>query len=301
MDKFFKADSTVIQYFDSMLQGDVHQIVEAQPRLLAQAPNWFFEMSDNVFVMSQLGNFCEKEASLGDPGLRHAGHLAGKIPASLLNSDKFAMAWFEARLPLVRELPMEWRGNQAYLLRIAQDCPVLNWKRHSFGLATKELRTDSAFMMKVMQFEPSLFCYAARPLRTGNFEMAMLGLTSVDYIRRCIDRNAGRDQYTRALWPNEHYLSGPELKAMLTRAVAELLLHEAFVNPFLCGLQFPNETDSRQSTLSELNRIELKMLIADFVSVARRQHLHNIRQALANLLPPDQALANFPPPGQAGI
>ena len=251
-------DITLRDNFDFM-----KDLIDSHPgalRILSQD----FISQNPEFVQSKFTAYCRYERADIQLTYRSYRSLAKTMQPWLTTRDDFASAWFEAGLPLVTNSDHPWKADKEKLLLVAERCPDARSRRESFRGLSVALANDDDFIRQVMRFDPNLFSFAPRRIREDSFDLAMIALSSAP--------------------SNSFGLNLPVIERYKNRAWESVDLHKSFFNPFLCALQFPSDQSLASRLLSELNKLELKLLIADFLGVPRGEHLAHIRAALPNLM-----------------
>lgn len=263
-------DISVLKCIDQLAFADfVQKKVNDKAKNLTFVSTHFIEAFPD-FVTSKLANLCRE---VSDLSIGYIQLFAENIPPMMWNDEDFTHTWFEVGLPLVDVHPSAWRADRDKFLLVAEKCPDFKWKSYAFAYAALELRNDVEFVTQVMQFEPSLFQFASKTLRTGNYKLAMWALSEPRFVDLCRD-------VIYFGGPEIIILSAAKLEEFRARAADELALHNTFVNPFLCGVCSSN----RSSVLWNLNQQRgLVGAIGDFVGIPRGKHLCNIRKVLDNL------------------
>lgn len=136
--------------------------------------------------------------------------------------------------------------------------------------STKEVWSDRTFMMRIMNFEPCLFQFASLKLRSTDFEMATLALSSKEFAR-----THGRGPIYDQTFPR--VLPRKARAAFLARAVEYCANYDAFML-FLCCLRSPGHGND---ALLPLNQLGIKQVVSDYVLGLRFNRKH-ILLALEN-------------------
>jgi len=110
--------------------------------------------------------------------------LVSNMAPLLLENREVVVAWFSGGGPLIKGcFPAHWGDDEEILLLIARNSPA-NLARCSFKIATRRLKTDKTFMLKVIQFQSLLYFKASSKLRK-DFDLIVTALASsgsyIDY------------------------------------------------------------------------------------------------------------------------
>lgn len=253
-----KKKGFLLPYCDASLRnniGFVQQLLNDAPRVLLFLLEDFIE-HNTAFVKSKLADF--------RPHSRwEYNSLAEKLETWLNTDEDFSGAWFNAGLPLLTCHPEAWKGDRGKFLLIAERGRDWEAKELSFQNLPDELAGDEDFIRKVTRFDSSLFLFASPDIWEKCFDLAVQACSSEYFLRRGPE------------------LDPSKLRLLFKRAKKSLQQHLDFVNPFLCGVHLSN--DSEPNLLCCLNRLELKVLIANFAGAPCGKHLGHIKKGLQNL------------------
>jgi len=174
------------------------------------------------------------------------------------------------------------KKNEGIFIRIAQHC-FAELRQASFEKASMSLRGNKAFMLRVLNLEPSLLEFVAPVLR-NDFDLCLVAFSGKESVvqnevSRCQDQNDKFD----FIW-----ISRSQVLELLNK-------HSTFTSTVLPAMSQQTNSGCSLTTLDQGSETSYryKKKIARYIGVPTGKHLRLLRQALRNL---NEALGIHPQP-----
>jgi len=206
-----------------------------------------------------------------------------RLAAEFWDDRRFVLRWFEHGFPFlnVGEFGQpEWRNDEEIFIRIAEHCSS-EFLHDSFERASRTLRDNKKFMLRAVEFRPSLFRLASQRLRS-DFDVGLVAFSGDqdvlgDEVRRRREHRRGEQNDRIEL-----------LNAFHSEVSVRLHAHKVFSTIVLPAMSQTSSNDSDGCALTVLNQgaetsIGFKKTIAQCIGVPTGKHLRLLRQASRNL------------------
>lgn len=263
LEQICRKDEHAMSIIDQVAHANlVETLVRESPKKVFRLTTDFIEAYPD-FLVEHLAKVRFDESHSCEFSL--PGWLLHQIPPPMWHNEALANTWFQVGLPLWHsEQPDEWKSDRAKLLFVAKHGATLQWKSSAVRYAADELQNDLEFMKQVVDIAPFLFAWASGALRYSNYDLA---------VRACADQNILAVLRESRISFQRDEQARPFPVEFEARRDSELAQHQAFMNPFLCGIQY-----QQTSGLRLLMEEGILHQIAVFAGIPRGRHLRNLRK-----------------------